>query len=332
MVRIVPRLVVVSKLRRVALAAAAAAGTAQFMLSTTATASTVQPIRLAATKITAKQDFAVRPTLVLIHGLDSTRFTWDPFISRCAGRYNILALDQRGHGESPLGEEADFSAAALAADIRHTLREEQVKLPIVLLGHSMGGRTAMQYCADYPEDLAAVIVEDMDIVPRTSPPATDQEMAARRGFTRAFASWDEAKKTLAQWYNAGRIDSWKGDGRVFEKADGSWWSGINPMAQWLAIRHVLGSEVGKTEWEKCQQNCATNSVDAALFVATQGSACHPDSLEEMTQIFPKAKVVVFDGAWHSIHNSQGFENAFNAKVEEVMEGATHKASSVQSNL
>ena len=159
MVRIVPRLVVVSKLRRVALAAAAAAGTAQFMLSTTATASTVQPIRLAATKITAKQDFAVRPTLVLIHGLDSTRFTWDPFISRCAGRYNILALDQRGHGESPLGEEADFSAAALAADIRHTLREEKVKLPIVLLGHSMGGRTAMQYCADYPEDLAAVIVE-----------------------------------------------------------------------------------------------------------------------------------------------------------------------------
>ena len=103
------------------------------------------------------------------------------------------------------------------------------------------------------------------------------------------------------------------------------------MAQWLAIRHVLGS-VGKTEWEKCAQNCATNSIDAALFVATHGSAVAPESLEEMTQIFPKAKVVKFDGAWHSIHNSQGFENAFDAKVEEVMEGATHKASSVQSKL
>ena len=49
-----------------------------------------------------------RPTLVLIHGLDSTRTAWDKFAEATAGKkWNVLAIDQRGHGESPLGKEEE---------------------------------------------------------------------------------------------------------------------------------------------------------------------------------------------------------------------------------
>ena len=85
-----------------------------------------------------------RPTVVLVHGLDSTRFTWNAFIERQQQKYNIVALDLRGHGESSLGNVHDFTASTLASDIRHTLLHLNVPFPIALVGHSMGGRIAMQ--------------------------------------------------------------------------------------------------------------------------------------------------------------------------------------------
>lgn len=47
----------------------------------------------------------------------------------------MVALDLRGHGESPFGVEEDFSARMLVDDIRHTLQEENIPLPFVLIGH-----------------------------------------------------------------------------------------------------------------------------------------------------------------------------------------------------
>ena len=81
-----------------------------------------------------------------------------------------VALDLRGHGESPLGEPEDFSPGQLALDVREALVREGV-VPeeggaggpgIVLLGHSMGGRVAARYAADHPRDLAALVLADID--------------------------------------------------------------------------------------------------------------------------------------------------------------------------
>ena len=87
-------------------------------LTTASMTSLGQAILLSSTVVKqANPPITSSPTLVLIHGLDSTRFTWNPFIERCAGKYNIVALDLRGHGESSLGDHpiASFSAAAIAA-------------------------------------------------------------------------------------------------------------------------------------------------------------------------------------------------------------------------
>ena len=84
-------------------------------------------------------------------GLDSTRFTWDSFIEKSPGKWNALALDQRGWGESPLGNEDEYNAVAVAADIEAALRENFGNEKVVLVGHSMGGKVAMEIAADYPE-------------------------------------------------------------------------------------------------------------------------------------------------------------------------------------
>ena len=268
-------------------------------------------ITLSTTIINSTTTNATKPTLVLVHGLDSTRFTWNPFIARCDGKYNIVAVDLRGHGESPLGEEKDFTASNLAADIRHTLFQDlQINKPIVLLGHSMGGRVAMQYGADYPEDLAALIIEDMDVKPRTSKEFTD--MKERRDFNRSFNSWNEVKSHLLNWYQDSRIDGWKKDGRIFEREDKSWWSGINPMAQCLALQMVLSENVGIKEYIKCGEN----QIPLHCFVAGEGSAVDRSSLLEMTTAVPNTIVSSFDGAAHSIHNTCA-NLEFDLKVDDI---------------
>ena len=48
--------------------------------------------------------------------------------------YDVIALDLRGHGDSDLGEEEDFSASAMVEDVHYTLIEEKVDFPIALIG------------------------------------------------------------------------------------------------------------------------------------------------------------------------------------------------------
>ena len=110
------------------------------------------------------------PTTVLVHGLDSSKETWKGVLSELARRgYPALAVDLRGHGESPFGPPEDFSAPALAQDVWAAVEAHGVSGPVVLVGHSMGGRVAMRMAAidaaRPPEAarLAAVVIEDMDV-------------------------------------------------------------------------------------------------------------------------------------------------------------------------
>lgn len=274
-------------------------------------------VRLAATESPSATPNHALPTLVLVHGLDSTRLTFRPFIEETAGRWNVLAVDQRGHGESPLGEEGEFSASAVAADL-HAALEERESMggsgKVVLVGHSMGGKVAMKFAADFPEKVAALVIEDMDI--DTSPErfaayTQVDDLPARRRFDRRFDSFEAAAEALLPFYrhDQARVRGWRVDGRVFERGDGSWWSGINPLAQFLASTHVLAT-VGRREWE---------AVGAAeypvwVLVAGKGSVCGAASVEEMEELCPRARTLRFPEAGHSIHNTDraGFVDAIEA--------------------
>merc|ERR1712100_485381 len=133
--------------------------------------------------------------------------------------YPTIALDLRGHGESPLGDPSEFSSRALAADVLIAIKDHNIRTPVVLVGHSMGGKIAMQAAAmDAAEAggagakqrlLASVVIEDMDVTIREgsaplSPPKTTE--AALQSFVqddgRRFESWAAARKALLPWYGS----------------------------------------------------------------------------------------------------------------------------------
>jgi esterase len=128
------------------------------------------------------------PPLVLLHGLFGSARNFGAVQRAFAQHRRTIALDLRNHGASP--HAAGMRYATMAADVLQTL-EHLGGLPAVLLGHSMGGKAAMQAALLDPHRVTCLIVADIAPVPY--PPhlrATAEAMAAMplaTGMTRAQA-------------------------------------------------------------------------------------------------------------------------------------------------
>ena len=107
--------------------------------------------------------------LVILHGLFGSSDNWFS-LSRIFGeKYKVFAVDLRNHGRSPHSDLFDYRV--MAEDINNLLTHEGIQSAF-LLGHSLGGKTAMQFSLMYPESVDKLIV--VDIAPRAYPPKHDQ--------------------------------------------------------------------------------------------------------------------------------------------------------------
>ena len=102
--------------------------------------------------------------LIILHGLFGSSDNWASVAKRIGEYYKVYTVDQRNHGQSPKSEE--FTYAAMAEDLKTFIEENDIKDPVVL-GHSMGGKTAMTFALKYPELLRKLIV--VDIAPKAYP-------------------------------------------------------------------------------------------------------------------------------------------------------------------
>lgn len=76
------------------------------------------------------------PPLVLVHGITENHHSWDPLVPRLAERFDVVAVDLRGHGES--AKVAPFDVVTLAADVAELTARLGLERPH-LVGHSLGG-------------------------------------------------------------------------------------------------------------------------------------------------------------------------------------------------
>lgn len=100
------------------------------------------------------------PPLLVLHGLFGSGDNWRTVLKPLAEHYQVVFVDQRNHGRSFHADE--HSIRAMADDLRELVRHYGWE-KVTLLGHSMGGKTAMAYALTWPEAIAALIVVDMGI-------------------------------------------------------------------------------------------------------------------------------------------------------------------------
>ena len=98
--------------------------------------------------------------LVLLHGYTGHARSWDSFAQSLSESYRVLALDQRGHGETEWAEPGDYGTARMVADIKAFVTALGLK-HFSLLGLSMGGSVAIHYAGEQPGGLNKLVVVDI---------------------------------------------------------------------------------------------------------------------------------------------------------------------------
>lgn len=118
----------------------------------------------------------LRPPVLLLHGLASSSYIWNLVAPRLAAEgYEVVALDQRGHGESAKPA-AGYTFADIVADDLAVIRALDLRNPI-LAGHSWGAMAALEYAALPTSDLSALVLIDGALQQFTRRPGWSLEKA-----------------------------------------------------------------------------------------------------------------------------------------------------------
>ena len=102
---------------------------------------------------------AANPTVLMLHGALQQAHSWDFVSLALADEFHVLALDQRGHGDSDWAPEGDYSIDAQQGDIDGFVDALELD-SFILIGHSMGGRNAFVWASRHPKTLKALVIVD----------------------------------------------------------------------------------------------------------------------------------------------------------------------------
>jgi esterase len=224
--------------------------------------------------------------LIILHGLFGSLNNWNTLSKRLGEHYQVFAVDQRNHGASPHSEQSSYPL--MAEDLRAFMQEQQLD-SAHLLGHSMGGKTAMQFALSYPEQVEKLIV--VDIAPNAYPPHHDMILDALCGLD---LSQHSSRAALDQAL-AHTIDS-------------------RPVRQFL-LTNVTRDDAGRFTW-KMNLDGIKQSYDRiigaieqhgrfdkpALFVRGETSDYIQDSDQPAIEaLFPQAQILTIAGSGHWVH-------------------------------
>jgi pimeloyl-ACP methyl ester carboxylesterase len=96
--------------------------------------------------------------LFIIHGLFGSSDNWQTLGKKFAEDYQVIFVDQRNHGRSPHSDEFDYDL--MVKDLHELITDLNLK-SVNLLGHSMGGKTALGFAAKHPDLVDRMVVADM---------------------------------------------------------------------------------------------------------------------------------------------------------------------------
>jgi 3-oxoadipate enol-lactonase len=137
-------------------------------------------IRVAGTPRIAVECSGAGPLLMCLHGLGGNRLSWQPQIPALAREFTVAAWDARGYLDSD-DYEGPLHFADFAADLHRALDHFGAERAH-LLGHSMGGRIALDFYARHPQRVATLVLADTSAgsAEQASPEKVEQALALRR--------------------------------------------------------------------------------------------------------------------------------------------------------
>jgi esterase len=247
---------------------------------------------------------------VFLHGLMGYALNWRRIATGLQQTERILIYDQRGHGKSwkPL---TGYAAEDYAQDL-HLILEELGWEKIILVGHSMGGRNALEFAHLFPEKVDRLVIED--IGPEGDPKAVDyyhwlfgliptpfdSKLKAKEFFLNEFKSKVQGRsqnpETLGQYLYSNIIDreDGKADWRFSKEAMIA--SVVQGRAQdrWSELRAlpmptlvIRGENSGELSRQTFEHMVLANPRIEGVEISNAGHWVHSDQPEEFLQAIRK---------------------------------------------
>lgn len=226
--------------------------------------------------------------LLIIHGLFGMGDNWKTLGRRFAeeGGFQVHLIDQRNHGRSPHSDA--FSYELMAGDLIEYCKTHDLE-KVVIIGHSMGGKIAMQLATDQPELVEALIV--VDIAPKSYPPHHDEIIA---GLWALYES-DLDSRTKADEILESYIPSWSVRQFLLKNL---YWKEKGK----LALRMNL--PVLREKYEEVTGGIAENALyeGPTFFIKGENSGyIQPEDRDLLNKHFPKSQLLTLKDADHWVH-------------------------------
>lgn len=234
--------------------------------------------------------------LVILHGLFGSADNWFSIARELDKEFTMYLVDQRNHGDSPHSSAWNYDL--MVEDLKELLDDEGLDKAF-LMGHSMGGKTVMNFALKYPERVEKLIVAD--IAPRYYPVHHESILEGLNSLDlKAINSRKEADDALAKYISEPGIRQFllKSLGR---DAEGFAWK-INLPVITRNIE-IVGEALPEGE-----------SYDGpTLFLAGANSHyIQQKDLPEILEFFPNYELEFVQNAGHWLHAEQP-----HAVVEEI---------------
>ena len=134
--------------------------------------------------------------LILLHGNGEDGSYFKHQINCFSADYRVIAIDTRGHGQSPRGEKP-FTIVQFAEDL-HDFMDEKGIAKAILLGFSDGGNIALAFALKYPERVERMIVDGANLFPRGVKPLYQWPIEIGYRIAKLFAKKSEKAKQNAE--------------------------------------------------------------------------------------------------------------------------------------
>jgi pimeloyl-ACP methyl ester carboxylesterase len=223
-------------------------------------------------------------TVVLLHGGGQTRHSWARTARRLAAQgWRAITLDARGHGDSAWSPTGLYTLDDMAGDLLRTV--EALDEPPVVIGASMGGRTALVAEGEHPGTVAGLVL--VDIAPRLDPAGQARVRAFMRGAPDGFSSLEEVAEAV-RTYNPRRrpttgLDGLKRNVRMGE--DGRWYWHWDP--DFLSFT----ADPANTSAERMIRAAHHITVPTLLVRGQQSDMVTAEAAAELLGLIPTARLV-----------------------------------------
>ncbi|HVR88987.1 MAG TPA: alpha/beta hydrolase [Candidatus Limnocylindria bacterium] len=236
------------------------------------------------------------PPIVLLHGATFRAEDWENIFPRLTTRYRVIAYDARGHGKS--GRAASYGIEELAGDLLRLIAGV-AKAPAVVIGHSMGGSTALVAAAREPTAIRALVLEDpvVDNWDRDWRAEYYRDVHAAIGNVAEPAAFTRAIAKLPLPMPGPRGERTVGEVRGFYSPErlATYYRDVDP---------TFVEQFGHARPDGHDRVVGAAPACPTLLLAAdpkQGSALRDDEADALVRRWPDAQLVKFPGVGHRIH-------------------------------